>query len=235
MRGYIHSIQSMGTVDGPGVRSVVFTEGCPLRCIYCHNPDTWKCNEQSLMEAEELAQRLLRFYPYIKDGGVTFSGGEPCLQADFICETVEILKSKKDIHVAIDTCGEIYNSSVERLLGLADMVLLDVKMTSEEDYKKYTGGSLERVMSFLARLEKMGKDTWIRHVVVPEINDREEDVLRLGRLLQGYKCIKKIELLPYKNLCIEKYKQLNIPFALENTPPMSASRIEELSKLIACV
>ena len=225
----------MGTVDGPGVRSVVFTEGCPLRCIYCHNPDTWECKEQSLMESADLAERLLRFYPYIKDGGVTFSGGEPCLQADFICETVEYLKAKKDIHIAIDTCGEVYNSSVERLLGLSDMALLDVKMTTESDYNKYTGGSLERVMSFLERLEALGKDTWIRHVVVPEINDSEEDVLRLGRLLQGYKCIKKIELLPYKNLCIEKYKQLNIPFALENTPPMSASRIEELSKLIACV
>ena len=222
----------MGTVDGPGVRSVVFTEGCPLRCIYCHNPDTWERKEQSLMESEELAERLLRFYPYIKDGGVTFSGGEPCLQADFICETVEYLKSKKDIHVAIDTCGEVYNSDVERLLGLSDMVLLDVKMTCEEDYKRYTGGSLERVMSFLDRLEKLNMDTWIRHVVVPEINDREEDVIRLGKLLGRYRCIKKIELLPYKNLCIEKYKQLNIPFKLKNTPPMSAARIEELSLLL---
>lgn len=230
MKGRIHSIQSMGTVDGPGVRTVVFTRGCPLRCVYCQNPDTWDATEGELTEAAALAERIIRFYPYIKNGGVTFSGGEPCLEADFICEVASLLK-EMGLHIAIDTCGEVQNASVDRLLSLTDLVLLDIKMTSEEDYKKYTGGSLKRVMDFLGKLEALGKDTWIRHVIVPGINDSEDDLARLADLIHGYSCIRKVELLPYRNLCIEKYKALGIPFALENTPPLSASRLSELSDL----
>lgn len=231
MKGYIHSLQSLGTVDGPGVRAVVFTEGCPLRCVYCHNPDTWTRSESDLAEHTELAQKILRLYPYIKDGGVTFSGGEPCLEADFIFEVVKLLK-ERGLHVAIDTCGEIYNASVERLLEEVDLVLLDIKMTDEESYKKYTGGSLKGVMHFLEKLEKMGKDTWIRHVVVPGINDTAEDIEKLAELIRGRRCVKRIELLPFKTLCREKYKMLGIPFELEDTPPMSESALRELQAVL---
>lgn len=231
MKGYVHSLQSLGTVDGPGVRAVLFTEGCPLRCVYCHNPDTWECRDADLCEHTEIAERIVRLYPYIKDGGVTFSGGEPCLQADFLCEVAKILKAH-GLHIALDTCGEIYNESVESLLSLTDLVMLDIKMTTEADYEKYIGGSLERTLSFLDRLELLGKPTWIRHVVVPEINDTEEDIDRLARLIKGYKCIERVELLPFKTLCIEKYKTLGIPFALEGTPAMSAERLERLIRRI---
>ena len=231
MKGYVHSLQSLGTVDGPGVRAVLFTEGCPLRCVYCHNPDTWECRDADLCEHTEIAERILRLYPYIKDGGVTFSGGEPCLQADFLCEVAKLLKAR-GLHIALDTCGEIYNESVERLLSLVDLVMLDIKMTTEDDYEKYIGGSLERTLSFLDRLDSLGKPTWIRHVVVPEINDTEEDIERLARLVKGYKCVERVELLPFKTLCIEKYKALGIPFALENTPAMSAERLEQLSRMM---
>lgn len=231
MKGYVHSLQSLGTVDGPGVRSVVFLSGCPLRCVYCHNPDTWECQEKQLTDANELAERLLGFYSFIKKGGVTFSGGEPLLQAEFVTEVASILK-KAGLHVAIDTCGSPVTPATERLLEVADLFLLDIKMTTEEDYQRYTGGSLQATMAFLDRLEEMQKDVWIRHVVVPGINDTEEDIRRLAALISGYKCIKKVELLPFKNLCLEKYRALEIPFQLENTPPMKADETERLERML---
>ena len=234
MKGYVHSLQSLGTVDGPGVRSVVFLSGCPLRCIYCHNPDTWERKESQLIEASTLAERLLHFYSFIKNGGVTFSGGEPLLQAEFVTEVTTLLH-KEGLHVAIDTCGAPLTPAAERLMGVADLFLLDIKMTTEEDYKRYTGGSLAQTMAFLDRLEEMQKDVWIRHVVVPGINDSEEDILRLAELIKGYTCIKKVELLPFKNLCIEKYHALEIPFPLEATPPMRAEEIAKLEKVLESV
>ena len=233
MKGYVHSLQSLGTVDGPGVRSVVFLSGCPLRCAYCHNPDTWECKESQLTDAEEIARRLVRFYSFIKNGGVTFSGGEPLLQAEFVTEVTTLLH-KEGLHVAIDTCGAPLTPAAERLMGVADLFLLDIKMTTEEDYKRYTGGSLAQTLMFLDRLEELQKDVWIRHVVVPGINDSEEDILRLADLIKGYSCIKKVELLPFKNLCLEKYKALNIPFPLEGTPPMKMDKLEKLEQILEC-
>ena len=213
------------------MRSVVFLSGCPLRCVYCHNPDTWERQESQLTDAEELAARLLRFYSFIKNGGVTFSGGEPLLQAEFVTEVAERLK-QEGLHIAIDTCGTPITAATERLLAVADLFLLDIKMTTEEDYKRHTGGSLAATMAFLDKLEQMQKDVWIRHVVVPGINDTEEDILRLAELIKGYTCIKKVELLSYKNLCFEKYRTLGIPFSLEDTPPMKADVLEALEKAL---
>lgn len=231
MKGYIHSLQSLGTVDGPGVRAVVFTEGCPLRCAYCHNPDTWEFREESLMSAETLSEKILRLYPYIKNGGVTFSGGEPCLQAEFLTEVATVLK-EKGLHIALDTSGAVYDEKVERLLSLTDLVLLDIKMTDEEAYEKHIGGSLRKTMEFLAKLEEMNKDVWIRHVVVPGITDSEENIRRLKELISPYKCISKIELLPFKKLCLEKYESMGIEFPLKSTPQMDVSKAEELYKIL---
>ena len=230
-RGYIHSLQSLGTVDGPGVRAVVFGEGCPLRCAYCHNPDTWECREGDLVGADELSEKIIRLYPYIKDGGVTFSGGEPCLQADFFCSLAKRLK-ERGLHIALDTCGEVYNASVERLLDLTDLVLLDIKMTDEESYLRYTGGVLRKVMDFLDMLEERGTEAWVRHVVVPNINDSREDIERLARLIRGYKCVKKVELLPFKTLCKEKYRSLGIKFPLDDTPQMSEQECNALQEYL---
>ena len=227
MKGYIHSLQSLGTVDGPGVRTVVFAEGCPLRCAYCHNPDTWACKEADLSDVDELAEKILRFYPYIKNGGVTFSGGEPCLQAEFFTRLADILK-QRGLHIALDTCGDVGGEAVDALLERVDLVLLDIKMTTEEDYAKYTGGSLRCTLGFLDKLEKMGKDVWIRQVIVPNINDTEKDIERLADLIRGYTVVKKAELLPFKKLCTEKYKSLGIPFPLADTPQMSEKRVAEL-------
>lgn len=227
MKGYIHSLQSLGTVDGPGVRAVVFGEGCPLRCAYCHNPDTWECREADATDHAKLAERIIRLYPYIKDGGVTFSGGEPCLQAEFFTELAKPLKAR-GLHIALDTCGEILTPTVEELFDAVDLVLLDIKMTTDADYKRYTGGSLGKVLSTLATLERFRREVWIRHVVVPGINDTREDIARLAKLIKGYKCITKVELLPFKTLCREKYKNLGIPFPLEHTEAMSKDKLAEL-------
>ncbi len=232
MKGYVHSIQSLGTVDGPGVRSVIFTTGCPLRCIYCHNPDTWERCSGEPTESEELVLRVLKFYPYIKNGGVTFSGGEPCLQAKFLTEVAAGLKSR-GLHIALDTSGVIDGADVDELLSYVDLVLLDIKLTSDEAYKIYTGADLSSVLHFLDKLEALKKDTWVRHVVVPEINDSEDDIRKLARITKTYKCIKKTELLPFRKLCLEKYEDLRIPFPLKNAPETSSKLISELEAAFA--
>lgn len=231
MKGYIHSLQSMGTVDGPGVRAVLFTEGCPLRCAYCHNPDTWEMREENLVSAEEIAEKIIRLYPYIKNGGVTFSGGEPCMQSKFLYELSLLLK-EKNLHIALDTSGCILDESTKKLLTVTDMVLLDVKMTSEEDYERYIGGSLDKTMDFLGYLEEKGIETWIRHVVVPGINDTKEDISKLKELLSPYKCITKTELLPFRTLCLEKYENMGIEFPLRDTEQMDKEKLKELQKII---
>ena len=231
MKGYVHSLQSMGTVDGPGVRAVLFTEGCPLRCAYCHNPDTWEMKEESLISAKEIAEKIIRLYPYIKNGGVTFSGGEPCMQSDFLYEVALLLK-EKNLHIALDTSGCILDDSTKKLLTLTDMVLLDVKMTDEENYEKYIGGSLERTVDFLSYLEAKGIETYIRHVVVPGINDRKEDILKLKEILSPYRCITKTELLPFRTLCLEKYENMGIKFPLRGTPQMDREKLTKLQKLL---
>ncbi len=219
----------MGTVDGPGVRAVLFTEGCPLRCAYCHNPDTWEMKEENLVSAEDMAEKIIRLYPYIKNGGVTFSGGEPCMQSDFLYEVALLLK-EKNLHIALDTSGCILDESTKKLLTVTDMVLLDVKMTSEEDYARYIGGSLGKTMDFLGYLEEKGIETWIRHVVIPSINDTEEDIIKLKEILSPYTCITKTELLPFRTLCLEKYENMGIEFPLKNTPQMDREKLKELQK-----
>ena len=231
MKGYIHSLQSLGTVDGPGIRAVVFASGCPLRCIYCHNPDTWNMTEGTLTDANEIAEKIIKLKPFLKNGGVTFSGGEPLMQAEFFAELAGLLK-KDGLHIALDTSGCIDNPSVDKLLEVTDLVLLDIKMTSDEDYQKYIGTDLNRVMAFLAKVQKLGKEVWVRHVVVPGINDTPEDILKLKEMLKGYTCISKTELLPFKNLCLEKYESLGIEFKLKNTNPMKNEEIEKLNNLL---
>ena len=228
MKGYIHSIQSLGTVDGPGVRSVVFMMGCPLRCSYCHNPDTWGAGGEEY-EAEELVTKLRRFYPYIKNGGVTLSGGEPCLSAEFLLEVTRLLH-KDGIHVAIDTSGAVLTEAALSLIDECDLVLLDVKFTDDEAYKLHTGGDLASPLAVLDRCEKIGKPVWIRHVVVPTINDTEEDGAALKALLSPYTVIEKIELLPFRRLCLEKYDALGIPFPLSDIPAATDEDIRRVER-----
>lgn len=232
MEGYIHSVQSFSTVDGPGIRSVVFLGGCPLRCIYCHNPDTWTMVGFPRTEPSEIVGRLLRFKPYIKNGGVTFSGGEPLLQAEFVSECTELLH-ENGIHTALDTSGAIYNGDVSKLIDKIDMVLLDIKFTSQEDYEKYTRGSLKKTLLFLDELEKLNKPTWIRHVVVPGLNDTEQDIEKLKEIIKPYSAIiKRVDLLPFRKLCIEKYDKLELKFKLRDTPELDNDKLTQLKEIL---
>lgn len=231
MKEYISKFESLGTVDGPGVRAVVFTSGCPLRCVYCHNPETWDRSYGTLMESSELVSKIMRLYPYIKNGGVTFSGGEPLLSGEFLLEVARELKSY-GLHLALDTAGSVIGDTTRELLALIDLVILDVKFTTEDGYKRYTGGSLERTLEFLSMLNDLNKDVWIREVVVPGINDSPEDIIALKELLSPYGCIKKIELLPFRKLCVPKYVSLGLDFPLSDVPEMDKARLSELEKLL---
>ena len=230
MRGRIHSFQSLGTVDGPGLRAVVFMQGCPLRCACCHNPDTWDMGGGKEMSAQELFEKIYRLRSYFgKEGGVTASGGEPLMQTEFLIELFTLCK-KAGISTALDTSGCVYNEKVEELLGLTDIVLLDYKYTNDADYKEHVEMSKARVDEFLEHLQRSGKRVWIRNVVIPGLNDSETSVDMIYALREKYNCIEKTELLPFRKLCLEKYHSLGVDFPLENTPEASEELITRLKK-----
>jgi pyruvate formate lyase activating enzyme len=218
MRGKISKFESMGAVDGPGLRYVVFFQGCNLRCACCHNPETWNTNLGTEYESADILERAMRYKSYYgENGGITFSGGEPLLQTEFLKECAKLCKDN-GIHTALDTSGSLLNSEVSDTLKYIDLVILDIKMTTREDYFKYTGGSLKNTIEFLKTLEQFGKDTWIRQVIIPTINDNTLNINRLKKICNQYSCIKKIELLPFKKLCIPKYEQLGMEFKFANIP-----------------
>lgn len=242
-RGRIHSFQSMGAVDGPGVRYVVFMQGCPLRCVYCHNPDTWDLGsiDAGEYDTEEVCGRALRLRPYFgEDGGVTVSGGEPLLQWEFVSELFRKLKGE-GIHTALDTSGigSAGGSSGEgdfegagEILKYTDLVLCDLKFSSEEDYRQYCGGSLSQVLSFLKLTEEMRIPLWIRHVVVPGLTDEEESLSRIVKSAKRYSNLRRFELLPFKKLCMSKYEALGVLFPLVDCEECSDLRIGELVNII---
>ena len=226
--GRVHSFQSLGTVDGPGVRTVVFMQGCPLRCICCHNPDTWDFAGGSETTAEELTGKILRYRNYFgANGGVTVSGGEPLCQAPFVTALFRELHAQ-GIHTALDTSGYRLDERARELLSVTDLVLLDVKYTNAEDYRAHVGCELSRVEEFLAYLCEHNIPTWIRHVLIPGYNDNDASLTVLCDLPHRYPNIEKIELLPFRKLCLEKYRELNIPFPLADTPEPTAECIAEL-------
>ncbi|MBQ8228196.1 MAG: pyruvate formate lyase-activating protein [Clostridia bacterium] len=230
-KGRIHSFQSMGAVDGPGLRCVVFMQGCPLRCVYCHNPDTHSFNDGEEYTPEEMLQKILRFKSYIKNGGVTVSGGEPLSQTQFVKELFTLLR-ENEIHTALDTAGIGDLNEAKELLEVTDLVLLDIKFLTKDDYHKHCGGDLDKVIEFLHLTQEMDIPLWIRQVIVPDLNDGEENITALLEFLQNCKNIKKIELLPFRKLCMPKYENLGISFPLADTPEMSQAGIDELYKLI---
>ena len=227
MTGKIHSIQSLGTVDGPGVRTVVFMQGCPLRCGYCHNPDTWDPNAGETVDTAEVFAKIKRFRPYFgPEGGVTVSGGEALLQPDFVRELFALCKNES-IHTALDTSGCLWNEQVESLLDVTDLALLDIKMTTDADYREYVGCSLEKPLFFLGKLEEKGIPAWIRHVVVPGLTDAPENIRRLRELLKGFSCIRKVEFLPFHKICVPKYEKMGIPFPFDRFPAASKDQAEQ--------
>lgn len=230
--GRISSVQSLGTVDGPGVRFVVFMQGCNLRCGICHNPDTHSFAGGKEYTPESIFESVLRCKEYYgKDGGITISGGEPLLQARF-CEELFTLCKDAGINTCLDTSGSVLNSEVLSLLRKTDRVLLDIKYTTEEDYKRHAGCSLHPVLNFLEILEEMEIKTTVRQVIVPTLNDSTESLERLLGFISSKKCVDKIELLPFKKICQVKYDALGIPFPLGNLPTPTKKKMEELYSYI---
>ena len=231
MTGRIHSFESFGTVDGPGIRFVVFMQGCPLRCQYCHNPDTWGAGGQEY-SAEEVAQRIMRYKNYFGDkGGVTVSGGEPLLQIDFIVELFTILKAK-GIHTCVDTSGITFKKDNEavaekhkKLLAVTDLFLLDIKHIEDEACKKLTGQSNENTLAFAKFLSDNGKKMWIRQVLVPNVTDKEEDLKTLRAFIDTLATVEKVEVLPYHTMGVVKYEKLGLDYPLKDVAAPSKERV----------
>ena len=228
MTGRVHSIQSLGAVDGPGVRYVVFLQGCPLRCAYCHNPDTWDFAGGMEREAAELVKEICRFKPYFgKKGGVTVSGGEPLQQSAFVEELFSLLH-KEGIHTALDTSGVGNLEAARRVLEHTDLILGDLKFATPEEYKTHCKADMEKILSFYRLAAELNVPLWVRHVVVPGLNDNLEDLRAIKTLAESFPNLEKIEWLPFHNLCLEKYQQMGIPFPLEGTDNLDDRRLEEL-------
>lgn len=230
--GKIHSFQSLGTVDGPGVRFVVFMQGCNLRCACCHNPDTQNFNRGTLYTPEEILKKVIRYREYFgNDGGITLSGGEPILQARFAHKLFSLCH-KEGINTCLDTSGCILNDEIKLLISETDRVLLDIKYTTDADYLKYVGCSIEPVLVFLRYLDAKRIKTTLRQVIIPTLNDNEENVLRLKKIILEHSCIDNTELLPFKKICQIKYDNMKIPFPLTHIPEPKSSEIQRLEKLL---
>lgn len=238
MIGHIHSTESFGAADGPGVRFIVFMQGCHMRCRYCHNPDTWKMDGGDEVTADEILKRALRFKPYWgKDGGITISGGEPLLQIDFV---IELFKKAKElgINTCIDTAGnpftkeEPFFSKFEELMKYTDLLLLDLKEINPTRHKNLTGFDNSNIIEMAKYLSEINKPVWIRHVLVPEHSDFDEDLDALGDFIDTLSNVDRVEILPYHTLGKFKWENLGIPYTLESISPPSAERIENAKQRI---
>ena len=228
MIGRVHSIQSMGTLDGPGVRFVVFLQGCPLRCGCCHNPDTWDFAGGKSYAAADLAARSLRYREYFgREGGVTLSGGEPLCQAEFAREFFA-LSHENGINTCLDTSGCLWNDATAALLAVTDRVLLDIKYTTDADYRAYVGCGMEAPMRFLRELNDRAIPTTLRQVIIPERNDTPEQVDALREIAEAHACVDSIELLPFRKICTVKYEAMGISFPFGHLPEPTAEAIQAL-------
>lgn len=233
--GNIHSIESCGTVDGPGIRFVVFTQGCPLRCQYCHNPDTWDYKgEANKMSVDE----ILAQYDGVKEfcgGGITVTGGEPLVQIDFVTELFK-KASEKGIHTALDTSGLLFNkgntAKIDELLKYTSLVLLDIKHIDDEEHKKLTQHSNKNILEFAKYLSEIKKPMWVRHVVVPGITFKEEYLTRLGEFLAGLHNIAALDVLPYHDMAVPKYENMGLKYALEGVSPLTHEQAMEARNII---
>ena len=232
MKGRVSSLQSLGTVDGPGLRYVIFLQGCPLRCVYCHNPETWDPAGGREYAPEELVEKVLRCRAYFgEQGGVTVSGGEPLLQAPFVAELFRQLKAA-GVHTALDTSGAGDLKQAAQVLDWTDLVLLDLKFPDEAGYRRYCRGSWAQTQAFAALAGEKRVPLWVRHVVVPGLNDSLEDLRAIKAQAESLPGFQKLEWLPFHNMCLEKYQQLGLPFPLADTPAMED---QDLARLLAAL
>ena len=237
-KGYIHSLESFGSVDGPGVRYVIFLSGCAMRCQFCHNPDTWNMQAGTPYTADELLEKALRYRSYWgSKGGITVSGGEPLLQIDFLLELFTKAK-EKGVHTTLDTCGnpftreEPFFSKFEKLMEVTDLVMLDIKHMDEEQHVLLTGQKNDNILDMAKYLSNTGKSMWIRHVLVPERSDRDDYLWKLHDFIEKLDHVERVEVLPYHTLGVYKWKELGIPYGLEGIEPPTQERIQNANEIL---
>lgn len=228
--GYIHSIENCGTVDGPGLRYVIFFQGCLLRCMYCHNPDCFVMQAGKKMHVDEIIQDIKKYLPYIKNGGVTLSGGEPFLQADFACELLHRIK-QLGLHTAIDTSGYVSVQVAEKVLKYADLVLLDIKAIDPDLFKKITGVPIKLTLEFAQYLKKINKPTWIRFVLVPGLTDSLDHVKQLAEYCATLTNVKRVEILPFHRLGEYKWQELGYNYQLKEALEPTTSQIQSVKRI----
>jgi pyruvate formate lyase activating enzyme len=229
--GYINSIETFGTVDGPGIRVVIFMQGCPMRCIYCHNPEMWlKGKENYQYTTQQLLDILLKYKSYFNNGGgVTFSGGEPLYQSEFLLEILKLCKDN-NIHTCLDTSG--VGSNYIELLNYVDLVIFDIKHIDENKYQKITGCNIDASLTFLEICQKLNKKLWLRQVIIPNITDNEEYIYNFKKYISNISNVEKVELLPYHNMAINKYEKLGLNYPLKDIDNVSLEQIETLKKIL---
>lgn len=230
---YVHSFETLAALDGPGLRLAVFLQGCNLRCAYCHNPDTWEKTNGRPFTPQQLVDKILRYKSYFgKNGGVTFSGGEPLLQAKALLPVMALLK-KNQINVVVDTAGNVKGEAVKKLLGYRPLLLLDIKMPTQKEYDQYIGGSLTQALETLKIAQEQGCKVWIRYVVIAGVNDQITHIKTIVQIAHGFSNIEKISLLPYHHMGAVKYEKMgkSYGFTAENVP--SATQITLLEQEIA--
>ena len=237
-KGYIHSLESFGSVDGPGVRYVIFLSGCAMRCQFCHNPDTWNMQAGTPYTADELLEKALRYRSYWgSKGGITVSGGEPLLQIDFLLELFTKAK-EKGVHTTLDTCGnpftreEPFFSKFEKLMEVTDLVMLDIKHMDEEQHVLLTGQKNDNILDMAKYLSDTGKSMWIRHVLVPVRSDRDDYLWKLHDFIEKLDHVERVEVLPYHTLGVYKWKELGIPYGLEGIEPPTQERIQNANEIL---
>ncbi|MBO5346562.1 MAG: pyruvate formate lyase-activating protein, partial [Lachnospiraceae bacterium] len=237
-KGRIHSLESMGTVDGPGLRFVVFLQGCPMRCAYCHNPDTWTINAGTLMDPEDIIEQVEHNRSFYKSGGITVTGGEPLLQVDFLIDLFTLAK-ERGIHTCIDTSGITYRpgntayiEKLDKLMELTDLVMLDIKHIDPEKHKELTAQPNDGILAFVQYLSDKDIPMWIRHVVVPGITDDEKYLYQLGQFIAPFKNLKVLDILPYHTMGTVKYEKLEMEYKLKDVPAMSKDKAIELKKIV---
>lgn len=238
MHGYVHSRETFGTVDGPGIRYVLFLQGCPMRCKYCHNPDTWKTNTGDEVSAEDIISEYKKNREFYNGGGITVTGGEPMLQLEFVTELFRLAKAE-NIHTCIDTSGVTFNpdnaeylTKTDELLKLTDLVMLDIKHISADAHKNLTGHSNENILRFAEYVSEKGVPLRIRHVVVPGITDESSSLIELGKFIGTLKTVKELEVLPYHTMGVSKYRELGLEYPLEGVPDATDAQAKRAREII---
>lgn len=238
IKGRVHSIESFGSVDGPGVRFIAFLQGCNMRCAYCHNPDTWQCAGGEAYTPQQLLNKALRFKSYWKNGGgITISGGEPLLQLDFLLEFFRLAK-ENGVHTCLDTAGnpftreEPFFSKFEQLMQVTDLLLLDLKQIDDEKHRRLTGCTNQNILDMARYLSDIRKPVWIRHVLVPTVTDDVDDLKKLAAFIDTLQNVERVEVLPYHTLGRFKWDNLRIPYRLDGISPPSAESVKQANEIL---